>query len=103
MTGHNNEYKDYIESLYLDFPTMLTWQHSITGEELRTGFCVESHWLPDIRRLLESLALLTQINSIDPPLFSDFKAKRGYLSIHYDGGDEMADKLIEILEEKVNR
>jgi hypothetical protein len=93
------EYQEYIESLYWHFPEMLTWQHSMSGEELRTGFCVQPQWLPAIRRLLENLELLATINLTEKPLFRDFKDKRGYLSIHYDGGDDLADQLIESLEQ----
>jgi len=93
------EYQEFIESLYSRFPEMLTWKHSITGEVLITGFCVQPQWLPEIRRLLENLELLATINLTEKPLFRDFKDKRGHLSIHYDGGDDLADQLIESLEQ----
>jgi hypothetical protein len=93
------EYQEYIELLYRRFPEMLSWQHSITGEVLRTGFCVQPQWLPAIRRLLENLELLATINLPEKPLFRDFKDRRGHLSIHYDGGGDLADQLIESLEE----
>lgn len=95
----DNDYNEFVDGLYQDFPTMLTWEHSITGEELRTGFCVQPQWLPEIRRLLENLELLATINLTEKPLFRDFKDKRGHLSIHYDGGDDLADQLIESLEQ----
>jgi hypothetical protein len=95
----DNYYDEFVDVLYKEFPTMLTWQHSITGEELRTGFCVQPQWLPAIRRLLENLELLATINLSEKPLFRDFKDKRGHLSIHYDGGGDLADQLIESLEE----
>tara|TARA_R110001592_G_scaffold112965_3_gene311604 strand:- start:6711 stop:7037 length:327 start_codon:yes stop_codon:yes gene_type:complete len=93
------EYQEFVESLYSHFPEMLTWKHSITDEELRTGFCVQPQWLPEIRRLLENLEFLATINLSEKPLFRDFKDKRGHLSIHYDGGDDLADQLIESLEQ----
>ncbi|MBB5188305.1 hypothetical protein HNQ57_002584 [Zhongshania antarctica] len=95
----DNDYDEFVDVLYKEFPTMLTWRHSITGEELRTGFCVRPQWLPEIRRLLENLELLATINLTEKPLFRDLKDKRGNLSIHYDGGDDFADQLIESLEQ----
>jgi hypothetical protein len=95
----DNDYNEFVDGLYQDFPTMLTWENSITSEELRTGFCGQPQWLPAIRRLLENLELLATINLTEKPLFRDFKDKRGDLSIHYDEGDDLADQLIESLEQ----
>jgi hypothetical protein len=99
----DNDYDEFVDVLYKEFQTMLTWQHSITGEELRTGFSVQPQWLPEIRRLLENLELLATINLTEKPLFRDFKDKRGNLSIHYDGGDDLADQLIESLEQYASK
>ena len=43
------------------------------------------------------------MNLIDPPIFRDFKDKRGLLSIYYDGGDELSEMLIEGVEKLINR
>jgi hypothetical protein len=95
-------YRDFIAGLYHDFPSMLTWRHSVTHEKLYAGFCADPAWLLDIRKLLSDLQFMDSINSIELPLFRDFKSKRGALSIHYDGGDALADELIDALEDSVN-
>lgn len=96
------EYQEFVKSLYCDFPVMLAWQHSVTEETLYTGFCAEPQWLPSIRKLLEDLVFLNTINSIDLPVFRDFKSKRGLLSIHWDGGCHLCDELIDALEASIN-
>lgn len=95
-------YQEFVECLYRDFPAMLSWRHRITHERLFTGFYADPAWLLDIRKLLSDLQLLNSINSLELPVFRDFKSKRGLLSIHYDGGDALADELIEVLEDSVN-
>jgi len=99
----DKEYRDYLESLYHEFPDLITWRHSITGEELQAGFCVAHDWLPHIRRLLENIQTLGEINCIEVPVFRDFKEKRGSLSIDFDGGDDLVDKLVDIIEENLKR
>jgi len=95
-------YQEFVEWLYRDFPAMLSWRHSITHERLFTGFCADPAWLIEIHKLLSDLLLLNSINSLELPVFRDFKSKRGLLSINYDGGDALADELIDALEDSVN-
>ncbi|MFT6402326.1 MAG: hypothetical protein ACJA2D_001644 [Pseudohongiellaceae bacterium] len=103
MHKSDGEYQDYIDRLYKEFPTLLTWPHSITGERLRAGFCVPASWLPHIKHLLENIRMLDNMHSIEPPIFRDFKEKRGYLSVHYDGGCQLAERLVDILETNIDR
>lgn len=88
--------------LYLEFPEFLTWHHSVNGRIERAMFCVPGEWLPSIRELLEHLQTLNALGNIDIPQFRDFKEKRGYLSIDYDGGCALVDRLVNDLEQSIN-
>lgn len=95
-------YTDFIEALYDEFAAILTWRNSVTQEIHFTGFSADPKWLPAIRKLLADLTFLHSINTLEIPTFRDFKSKRGWLSIHWDGGDALADEMIDSLENKVN-
>lgn len=98
----DSEYMAFVEALYDEFPSMLRWHNSATGQDEFACFGADPAWLPSIRKMLADLQFLYSINSIELPVFRDFKSKRGYLSIHWDGGCPLADEVIDALEDVIN-
>ncbi|WP_374972376.1 hypothetical protein [Spongiibacter marinus] len=97
---NDKDYSDYIEKLYQDFPEMLTWRHSQTGELFHACFSADPDDLAAIQKLLLDLRFLGSINSVELPVFRDFKDKWGKLSINWDGGCDLCDELIEATEDR---
>lgn len=98
----DTEYKEFVEALYEEFPSMLQWRNSASGQDEFACFSADPAWMPSIRKMLADLQFLYSINSIELPVFRDFKAKRGLLSIHWDGGCPLADEVVDALEDVIN-
>jgi hypothetical protein len=102
MTDKNN-IDQRIAELRNTYPEYLSWRHSVTDEILYAGIYIDDAWIDIIERLLNDIAALCRDDPTDAPVFRDLKSKRGYLSIHYDGGSDGVDRLVEAAEESANQ
>ena len=98
-----NNIDQRITELRNTYPEYLSWRHSVTDEILYAGIYIDDAWIDIIECLLNDIDTLCKDNPTDAPVFRDFKSKRGYLSIHYDGGSDDVDKLVEAAEDNANR
>lgn len=88
------------DSIHERFPELLTWyDESIDGYHC-AGLCVPPGWYALILQLLEEVQAHVSETGEDAPVFRDFKDKRGYLSVIYDGGSNSIDDLIFHFEDK---
>ncbi|WP_062816870.1 hypothetical protein [Alcanivorax sp. NBRC 102024] len=97
------QYEEIVAHLYREFPTLLSWESGVYNLRFYASFTIDPWWFPAVWQLLENLASLDAMNLIDPPIFRDFKDKRGLLCIYFDGGDELSEMLIEGVEKLINR
>ena len=98
----DKDYYELVERLIHQYPKLLTWKNSYTGEINVTGFSADPEWMPEIALTLKEIHEFCVDCDFNLPLFRDFKSKRGNLCVNYDGGSPAVEKLIDELEETIS-